>query len=280
MTTRVAQLSSVQKEALELFERKNRDYGDAFATYGPVGVLVRIGDKMSRFNSISNSGVTLVDNEGLRDTLIDLHNYAAMAIMLLDEADSKQKNLAVHEVVAFKTSGMTLNEIMSKGYSDAACKLAGFSAHHFRSAQKSAIVLKKIGFTLEELIQAGFTLPELVLAEFSPSQFRKLNYANSQLSNIGYNLEELYDVSSCVIEEDFVNMIYKRRFAELRRGYDDEVTLREGGNRLGYCEDQKNAQQYAEEARQIYQKHTRDSYSCMDRSERFSFDTKDSKMLY
>jgi hypothetical protein len=29
--------------------------------------------------------VNLVSDEGIRDTLIDLHNYAAMALMLLDE---------------------------------------------------------------------------------------------------------------------------------------------------------------------------------------------------
>jgi len=35
--------------------------------------------------SISKNGVTLINDEGIRDTLIDLHNYAAMAMMLLDE---------------------------------------------------------------------------------------------------------------------------------------------------------------------------------------------------
>lgn len=82
---RVTQMSNVQSEALNLFEKKNSDYGDAFATYGSVGVIVRIGDKIQRLLSISNKGITLVDNESLRDTLIDLHNYAAMAVMLLDE---------------------------------------------------------------------------------------------------------------------------------------------------------------------------------------------------
>ena len=33
----------IHKEALELFIRKNADYGDAFAEYGTVGVLVRMG---------------------------------------------------------------------------------------------------------------------------------------------------------------------------------------------------------------------------------------------
>ena len=43
---RVAQLKAVQDEARSLFERKNADYGDAFATYGSVGVIVRMGDKI------------------------------------------------------------------------------------------------------------------------------------------------------------------------------------------------------------------------------------------
>jgi len=83
---RVQQLESIQKECRELFARKNSDYGDAFATYGTVGVLVRIGDKLQRFSKITSKHVTIeVTDENLRDTLMDLHNYAAMAIMTLDE---------------------------------------------------------------------------------------------------------------------------------------------------------------------------------------------------
>ena len=86
---RIAQMEAVQIEARELFKKKNADYGDAFATYGTVGVIVRLGDKISRLSSISKTGVTLVEDEKIRDTLIDLHNYAAMAIMLLDEKKNK-----------------------------------------------------------------------------------------------------------------------------------------------------------------------------------------------
>ena len=82
---RLKQLDLIQLEGRNLFEKKNKDYGDAFATYGPVGVLVRIGDKIQRYQNINNKGINLVDDESLRDTLIDLHNYAAMAIMLMDE---------------------------------------------------------------------------------------------------------------------------------------------------------------------------------------------------
>ena len=82
MTDRVEQLKQIQSDALELFKKKNADYGDAFAKFGIIGVLMRIEDKIQRALSISKSGVTLVDDEGLKDTLLDLHNYAAMALML------------------------------------------------------------------------------------------------------------------------------------------------------------------------------------------------------
>jgi len=82
---RVEQLKKIQEEGKDLFERKNKTYGDSFATYGAVGVLVRMGDKIKRLQQITNTGINLVDDESLRDTLIDLHNYSAMAIMLIDE---------------------------------------------------------------------------------------------------------------------------------------------------------------------------------------------------
>lgn len=82
---RVEQMKKVQAVGLELFTKKNIDYGDAFAKYGIIGVLMRIEDKIQRSLSITKNGINLVNDEGIRDTLIDLHNYAAMALMLLDE---------------------------------------------------------------------------------------------------------------------------------------------------------------------------------------------------
>jgi len=81
----VSKYKSIQKEAIELFEKKNADYGDAFSEYGTIGVLVRIGDKIKRLQTIEKNKITLVSDEKLQDTLIDLHNYSAMALMLLDK---------------------------------------------------------------------------------------------------------------------------------------------------------------------------------------------------
>lgn len=88
MCERKEQYKKVHNEAFSLFEKKNKDYGDSFANYGSIGVIVRMGDKINRLTNITNSSITIVKDETIRDTLIDLHNYAAMAVMLLDEDKS------------------------------------------------------------------------------------------------------------------------------------------------------------------------------------------------
>jgi len=83
---RVKNLKCIQKKCLKIFKKKNADYGDAFSKHGTVGVLVRISDKLSRFTNITQRGIEInVEDETLKDTLMDLHNYAAMAIMCLDK---------------------------------------------------------------------------------------------------------------------------------------------------------------------------------------------------
>ena len=56
-----------------------------------------MGDKIQRLQSISKNKVALVEDEKMRDTLIDLHNYAAMAVMLLDEDKTKENNVISEE---------------------------------------------------------------------------------------------------------------------------------------------------------------------------------------
>lgn len=90
MSNRVDQMKAIQTEALELFIKKNADYGDAFAKYGVIGVLMRMEDKLHRCMSITAKGVNLVNDEGMRDTLIDLHNYSAMALMLIHESECEK----------------------------------------------------------------------------------------------------------------------------------------------------------------------------------------------
>ena len=81
---RVQQIKEIQLKALEIFTKKNIDYGVSFAKYGFIGVLMRIEDKIQRSLTITKNGINLVCDERIRDTLLDLHNYSAMALMLYE----------------------------------------------------------------------------------------------------------------------------------------------------------------------------------------------------
>ena len=85
---RVKQLEEIHQEALELFKRKNKDYGDAFADFGLLGILVRLNDKIKRAITITENSISLVEDEKIQDTLIDIHNYAAMGLMLTNEKNN------------------------------------------------------------------------------------------------------------------------------------------------------------------------------------------------
>ena len=87
-----------------LYERKNHDYGNSFSeTYRKLGVIsatTRMLDKMNRVVSLVTNDKQMVNDESLRDTLIDLANYAVMTIMELDgekpsaeESATDEKNL-------------------------------------------------------------------------------------------------------------------------------------------------------------------------------------------
>ena len=82
-------LDSFRAKGCELFSRKNADYGDAFANYGIVGIMVRMGDKIARINSLSRNK-RQVGDESIADTFIDLYNYCIMALILL--CDSIEEN--------------------------------------------------------------------------------------------------------------------------------------------------------------------------------------------
>jgi len=89
INNRVVQMEKIQQTSLNLFSKKNKDYGDSFANYGTIGILVRMQDKINRIVSITKNGINFVNDESLRDTLIDLMNYSAMGIMCIDEGNSK-----------------------------------------------------------------------------------------------------------------------------------------------------------------------------------------------
>ena len=82
-----ADMWEVLDSAGNLLLSKHRDYGPTNISLSPGGPLnglrVRMHDKTARINHLIDSGAT-PENESLRDSFIDLLNYSAIALMVLD----------------------------------------------------------------------------------------------------------------------------------------------------------------------------------------------------
>ena len=83
----------ITDEMNALYERKNHDYGnsfsDTFEKLGAISAATRMYDKMNRIISLVTTQEQKVNDESLRDTLIDIANYAVMTIMELDRRKDK-----------------------------------------------------------------------------------------------------------------------------------------------------------------------------------------------
>jgi hypothetical protein len=83
----VADVWRIMDSAGNLLIRKHHDYGPKNIAHSPGGPLnglrVRMWDKIARINNLLDSGVK-PSNESLRDSYLDLLNYSAIAMMVLD----------------------------------------------------------------------------------------------------------------------------------------------------------------------------------------------------
>jgi len=77
-----------------LYRWKNEDYGDSFhLSYLEEGMAmprIRLSDKLNRFKSLTKNGKQKVKDESIRDTLLDLANYAIMTVMEIDREKEGQ----------------------------------------------------------------------------------------------------------------------------------------------------------------------------------------------
>lgn len=74
----------------QMYIAKNHDYGDSvhdtYKKYGITSFLVRLEDKLNRARTISSKS-QMVEDEKLKDTLLDMANYAILAVLELEEKD-------------------------------------------------------------------------------------------------------------------------------------------------------------------------------------------------
>ena len=91
-TGSIADFREIIEEMIQLYTRKNKDYGNAFkqsySEFGSIMCAIRINDKLNRFKTLIKQNKE-VKTESIKDTLIDLANYAVMTIIEIE----REKNL-------------------------------------------------------------------------------------------------------------------------------------------------------------------------------------------
>jgi len=81
------------KRAIEIMEAKNRDYGADedpfrnFRSFGALGILVRLSDKLARMRGYIERGQLAVSDETFLDTGIDAINYVVLLLTILEFGD-------------------------------------------------------------------------------------------------------------------------------------------------------------------------------------------------
>lgn len=89
--SKTAKHKAICDEINALYVKKNHDYGDSFhlsfVEEGLAMSRIRLGDKLNRFKALTKSGDQKVSDESVRDTLIDLANYAIMTILEMEEVE-------------------------------------------------------------------------------------------------------------------------------------------------------------------------------------------------
>lgn len=80
----------------ELRAKKGHDYGQCFefsmADYGLLSPIIRFRDKLGRLENLLKTKTSLVTDESIRDTILDLGNYCILTCAVLDLIE-KHKNM-------------------------------------------------------------------------------------------------------------------------------------------------------------------------------------------
>jgi hypothetical protein len=93
-TIHYQQFINVQQEGLNILMNKTTEQikletnvkpNESIVLSGPIKSIIRLGEKIHKLSPITNNDFTLLDAETVRNTLMDIHNYSAVAVILLDE---------------------------------------------------------------------------------------------------------------------------------------------------------------------------------------------------
>jgi hypothetical protein len=183
-------IKNAHAELTDIFERKNKDYGNSFEEslekHGLIAAVVRMEDKMLRLTNLSkNESEQLVSDESLIDTLKDLSNYALMTAVWLEqtqlfkEVDDK---IASYKEVPFVKD----NEDFDMSYFD------GYGSK-FKN-----IVQDIIQFDPDLIVTKSITFdnklePKYIMIDVTNVN-KAVNWFNNYINRESYSLRRHYDL--------------------------------------------------------------------------------------
>lgn len=90
---KVQSFMDITTNMAKTYAAKNHDYGNSFEQscdkFGIIASVVRLGDKMNRIESLTTKEAE-VKEESIKDTLLDLANYAIMTVMWLNQQPKEE----------------------------------------------------------------------------------------------------------------------------------------------------------------------------------------------
>lgn len=95
MENNIEQHKNILDGIHDTYVRKNNDYGNSFTKsfdkYGITAAMVRMEDKWNRLESLASGKKQMVNDESIKDTLLDLANYCIMTVMELENRQGVQQ---------------------------------------------------------------------------------------------------------------------------------------------------------------------------------------------
>lgn len=86
------EFKSITSQMHDTYIKKNHDYGNSFGKsmdeFGIASAIIRMNDKLERLKTLSKKE-SMVKDESVKDTLLDLANYAIMTVMYLKKHEDK-----------------------------------------------------------------------------------------------------------------------------------------------------------------------------------------------
>lgn len=93
LSDNVQSFMDITTDMAKTYAAKNHDYGNSFEQscdkFGIIASVVRLGDKMNRIESLVTKKAE-VKEESIKDTLLDLANYAIMTVMWLNQQPKEE----------------------------------------------------------------------------------------------------------------------------------------------------------------------------------------------